>query len=169
MRQWANSDSPEAIADLEREIDGCKKRWGESATLFYIDSNNGNEINCYTQLSGRYPTSVFAPECFSIVPRIHSISSPYQTGRQQPGVRNALSTQPQFVAIYPLAQTLINLADVPFNTENVTNVTNSMLRGDIQMVRIWLSGYECDLLRAATQKASAQGWPCSIVPHSPTR
>jgi hypothetical protein len=168
LKDWpTGSDSPEAIADLEHEIDWCRARF-PMAKIFYVDSNEGDEIKCYEQLAAAYPDCLIFPESFYIKTRMYAYEPQYQTGRSQQYVRNGLQTQPQFVAVYPGAQSLINLADVANNDANVDSVAAAMIRGDVQMVRIWFGTAEKDLLQRATVLATAAGWPFAAPSPSPT-
>jgi hypothetical protein len=160
LSNWANSDSPEATADLVNEINYCRTRWGERADIFYVDSNSGNEINCYTKLAAEYPDLLIFPESFYVVTRMYAYEPQYQTGRPQEHVRNGTATQGQYTAVYPHAQSVINLADVANSAPNVEAVAAGMVRGDVEMVRIWWTGGpEIPLIQSATAKALDQGWP----------
>jgi hypothetical protein len=153
------SDSVQAQNDLADQVRYCQTRFGGAARLYYIDSNGGNEVNTYQRLGALFPNCLFAPECNFIVTRMYAYATAYQTGRPITGVRNGLATQARFTAVYPKAQSLINLADVADTSANETAVANSMVRGDVQMIRIWWrGGSEYNLLLRAEVQARSRGW-----------
>jgi hypothetical protein len=133
--------------------------------MFYVDSNDGNEVRNYQALSNEFPNLLIYPESFTVVTGMYPYWPQYQTGRAQDYVRNGLATQGQFLAVYPGAQSVINLADVPNNQTNVDAVAAGMLRGDVEMVRIWWTGgSEIPVIKAATNKAIAEGWTGQLKP-----
>jgi hypothetical protein len=152
------ADSPQAESDLDSQVRYCQARFGPQAKLYYVDSNPGREINTYRQLSSAHSDCLFAPECNFVVTRMYSECVPYQTGRGLSGTRNSLSTEARFVAAYPQAQSLINLADVTDTTANEQRVAGAMVRGDIPMIRIWWLGPEYTLLQKTVPVAQSQGW-----------
>jgi hypothetical protein len=155
---WPNMDGHEALLDLHRQITYCQARWGRRATIYYVDSNQGFEVNVYEKLAELHPDCTIAPECFSIVPRLYRSTAPYQTGRAQEHVRNGLATQKKYSDIYPQAQSLVNYADVADNEQNQAGVVAALKRGDIAMVRIWFPTAEASLVLKATAQAYAEGW-----------
>jgi hypothetical protein len=44
FQAWSEPDGEASRQDLEQEINWARTRWGQHVTMFYVDSNQGNEV-----------------------------------------------------------------------------------------------------------------------------
>jgi len=147
--QTSVESNGEILKVLRKKVIYARQRWG--ARLFYVDTNvyaSGGPISVsiWRQLAEEFPDCLFFPELETA--NDWSVTAPYNQANM-----NMFLTPSSVLDLYPQAFSLINVADINFQTYHDVLV-RSVKEGNILLFRAWFPSPEIPYVQAIYQEAS---------------
>jgi hypothetical protein len=137
-QHWATDQAQE----LMDKINYAKNRWG--ATLFYIDSNDADDVAQIAKVQAAFPDVLLIPE--NPGPALYAYGAGYRELRG-----GYTGTVDEVKAIYPEAFSAIwvNDASQAAKTAGRADLIQSVKEGDILLVHFWDMSFGVDIYKAA--------------------